>query len=283
MAASSTIAAMIGDAATPLRDRAARACERWAERGIRPELARFVDYVTERLARVPEPMRDRLHVDDLYLAFACGRLDRDALELFEREVMPHAARVLRRMNIANGIADDVLGGLREKLFVSSAGAPLIHDYSGRGRLVAWLRSLAANAALKALRGRARMVELDHADDIPITDVELVRLRTGDAVAFRAALREAFAALERDQRTLMRQHYLDGLTFEALARLHGVHVSTAWRRLEVARDVLVRGVRARLAQTLQASESTVTRIVRAAYADASVTSVLRETPLPRAGV
>jgi len=273
---------MNGVPAEPLRERAADACARWAERGVRAELAPFVDYLAARLERVPEPLRSRLHVDDLYLAFACGRRDGRALDIFEHEVMPHAGRVLRRMNIANGVADDVIGALREKLFVASAGAPLIHDFSGRGRLVAWLRSLAANAALKALRGRARLVDLAHADDIPITDVELLRLRSADALAFRVAPHKAFGDLERDQRNLLRQYYLDGLTFESLARLHQIHVSTAWRRVELARVVLLRGVRGRLAHSLGASESTVTRIVRAAYEEASATSVLRETPLPRAG-
>jgi hypothetical protein len=55
------------------------------------------------------------------------------------------------------------------------------------------------------------------------------------------------------------------------------VSTAWRRVEAARRALVEAVRARLGEVLGASESAVNSIVRSAYVDASVSSLLRITP------
>lgn len=262
--------------------RAERACLQWCERGVAPDLAAFVPYLGERLARVAEPLRARLHVEDLYLAFACGRGDRAALQVFERELLPVARRVLARMRVPAATGDDVLGALREQLFAPTGRAPLVLAYSGRGELAAWLRSLTAHAALKALRGRARLVELDHANEIPIADPALARLRGGDVAAFRGALSRAFAGLERDQRLLLRQYFLDGVTCEALGRLRGIHPSTAWRRLEAAREALVGAVRAELADALGASESAVASIVRAAYDHASVASVLRTTPAAIAG-
>jgi RNA polymerase sigma-70 factor (ECF subfamily) len=261
---------------------AASACTYWAERGVCPALAAFVPYLAERMERVAESLRPRLHVADLYLAFACARGDRVALQVFERELLPVVRRVLVRMGIPTATGDDVFGALREQLFVPTGRAPLMTEYSGRGELVSWLRSVATNAARKSLRGRARLVDLDHANEIPIADPEIARLRNGDTTAFRDALSRAFAGLERDQRMLLRQHFLDGLTCEALGRLRGLHTSTAWRRLEVARKALVRAVRVQLAQTLGASDSAVTSIVRAAYSDASVASLLRVTPVPVAG-
>jgi RNA polymerase sigma-70 factor (ECF subfamily) len=257
---------------------AARASERWAARGLRNDLAAFLPYLEHRAAPIAEPLRARMHVDDLYLAFACGRGDRAALAVFEAELLPLVRRVFVGMNIPAATGDDVLGSLRERLFVPARGAaPLIADYSGRGRLVCWLRSVAANAALKALRGHRRFVELEHADELPIVDPELAQLRSADAAAFRDALTGAFAGLARDQRNLLRQHFLDGLTFEALGRLHGIHASTAWRRVEAARRALVDTVRVRLGEVLGASESAVNSIVRSAYLDASVASLLRLTP------
>lgn len=256
----------------------ARAYVRWSARGVCTDRDAFVAYVEERAARVDEPWRARLHVDDLYLAFACGRLDAPALAVFEAELMPAARSVLARMNLTAVVGDDVIGELRERLFVPAGEtAPLIAGYSGRGELRCWLRSLAAHAALKAMRGVRRFVTLEQADEIPVVDAELARLRGADAVAFRGALGAAFAGLTRAQRAVLRQHFLDGLTFEALGRLHGIHTSTAWRRVELARQALVAAARARLGEALDASESAVNRIVRSAYVEASVTSLLRLTP------
>jgi RNA polymerase sigma-70 factor (ECF subfamily) len=257
---------------------AARAHAYWVARGVVADLGAFEAHLGERAARVEPALRDRLHVDDLYLAFACASGDHAAIAVFEAELTPVMQRTVARMSLPAGACDDVLGALREKLFVAAQGrAPLMADYSGRGHIAAWLRSLAAHAALKVRRAQRRQVGLADADDWPIADPELAQLRGGEAAAFRAAFGQAFAQLTREQRTLLRQHFLDGLTFESLGRMYGVHVSTAWRRLETARTVLVAAVRTQLAAALGAGASTVNGIVRGACDEASVISVLRATP------
>jgi RNA polymerase sigma-70 factor, ECF subfamily len=257
---------------------AARAHAHWAARGVVADLAAFELHLGERAALVEPALRDRMHVDDLCLAFACSSGDRAALAVFEAELIPVMQRAVARMSLPAGACDDVLGALREKLFVAAHGrAPLIADYSGRGHIAAWLRSLAAHAALKVRRAQHREVGLAEADDLRIADPELAQLRGADAAAFRAAFGKAFAQLTREQRTLLRQHFLDGLTFESLGRMYGVHVSTAWRRLEAARTALVAEVRGELAAALGAGASTVNGIVRGACDEASVISVLRATP------
>ena len=267
-----------GSGESMLERMAARAHASWGARGLVAELRAFEAYVGERAAQVEPALRDRLHVDDLYLAFACASGDRAALAVFEAELVPVMQRTVARIGLRAAACDDVLGTLREKLFVAAHGrAPLLADYSGRGQIAAWLRSLAAHAALKVKRAQRRQVELSEADDLPIADPELARLRGGDAAAFRVAFGEGFAQLTREQRTLLRQHFLDGLTFESLGRMYGIHVSTAWRRLEAARTALVAAVRARLAASLGAGASTVNRIVRGACDEASVISALRATP------
>jgi RNA polymerase sigma-70 factor (ECF subfamily) len=71
--------------------------------------------------------------------------------------------------------------------------------------------------------------------------------------YRGDLREAFgaaiAALEPRDRTLLRQHYVDGLSLEALAALHGVHRATCARWLASARDDIMSGLRKRLRAAL----------------------------------
>jgi len=267
-----------GSGESTLEQRAALAHAYWVTRGVSADLAAFEAHVTERAARVEPALRDHLHVQELYLAFACASGDRAALAVFEAELAPVMQRAVARMKLPAAAVDDVLGELREKLFVAAHGrAPLAADYSGRGPLAAWLRTVAAHAALKARRAQRPEVSLAEAEQLPIADPELARLRGGDTAAFRAAFGEAFAQLPREQRTLLRQYFLDGLTFESLGRMYGIHVSTAWRRLEAARIALVAEVRARLAAALGAGASTINGVVRGACDDASVISALRATP------
>lgn len=242
------------------------------------ELSGFAAHVRARAARVEPALRERLHVEDLCLAYACAQGDRAALAVFEAELAPVMQRAIARIGLGAGAGDDVLGALRAKLFVADGRAPLVADYSGRGRFAAWLRSLATHAALKVRRAERRQVGLAEveAEALPIAP-ELAQLR-GDPAAFRAAFERALAQLSREQRRLLRQHFLDGLAFETLARIYGVHVSTAWRRVEAARAALVAAVRAQLAAALGAGASTVNGLVRAACDEASVLSALRATPL-----
>ena len=64
-----------------------------------------------------------------------------------------------------------------------------------------------------------------------------------------AIREAFAALEVRQRNLLRQHILDELTIDDLARLYRVHRATCARWLADARADLGKQTRKRLIATL----------------------------------
>ena len=258
---------------------AARAHAAWAARGVAIDRSAFEAHVRERAARVDPALRARLYVEDLYLAYACARGHRVALAVFEAELVPVMQRAIARIGVGVGAGDDVLGALREQLFVAADGrAPLVADYSGRGRVAAWLRSLATHAALKVRRAERRQVSLADAEveleRLPIAP-ELAQLR-GDTAAFRAAFDRALAQLSHDQRRMLRQHFLDGLAFETLGRIYGVHVSTAWRRVEAARIALAAAVRAQLAAALGAGASTVNAIVRDACDEASVISSLRST-------
>ncbi len=263
-----------------LRVRLSRARTYWAARGVDLDAGTLAAYVEERIARVAESARALLKVDDLYLACACARGHPLAIAYVEHEHFPAARRALARMSLPGSLEEDVLATLCERLFVSSAGAPpLIASYSGRGELGRWLRSVAVNAALRASRDHDRWVPLETrgVEEIPVADAELAFLRGASVGAFQSALRDAFAALERRDRNLLRQYFLDGLTLEGLARLYGVHSSTVWRRIEASRKALVDGVRARLRTMLGLSESGVNSVVRSACEHASVAGLLRPTP------
>jgi RNA polymerase sigma-70 factor (ECF subfamily) len=65
---------------------------------------------------------------------------------------------------------------------------------------------------------------------------------------RCAFAAAIAELSPRDRTLLRQHYVDTVSLEALAALHGVHRATCARWLASAREEIV----ASLSKQLRAS-------------------------------
>jgi RNA polymerase sigma-70 factor (ECF subfamily) len=64
--------------------------------------------------------------------------------------------------------------------------------------------------------------------------------------FKESFAAAVAALSPRERTLLRQHLLDGLTVDALAPLYRVHRATAARWLAAVREKVLQATRAELA-------------------------------------
>src|SRR5262249_39179513 len=80
-------------------------------------------------------------------------------------------------------------------------------------------------------------------------------------AFRDAFRAAVKALGDDQRLLLRQNVLDGLSIDRLAVFYRVHRATVARRLESARKALLDGTHRMLAARLQVRAEEVESILR----------------------
>ncbi|HEU4408421.1 MAG TPA: sigma-70 family RNA polymerase sigma factor [Polyangiaceae bacterium] len=193
-----------------------------------------------------------LHVDDLYLAFACLQGDRRALGRVSELLADVAESALGTMGVARAEREEVLQRTRQRLLVAEGGPPKLATYAGRGALKPWLRACVVRTALNL--SERRRVEI--ADDeawlswpSPEDDPELALLRRSCAEAFRRAATEALEALPPAERLLLRQHYIDGLSAEQLGELHRVHFVTIYRRLERARRELLDATRQRLGQSL----------------------------------
>jgi RNA polymerase sigma-70 factor (ECF subfamily) len=238
--------------------RVTAAASRIAEAGHAawPEIALPVAAIAERLtARLrddPDARLDDLHDADLYLAMALATGDEAAVRTFEAHLVPQIDLALRRMRLAGGTSDEVKQALRFELLVGD-GSPRIADYAGRGELAAWLRISASRKALKVLRKTQREETLDDIllDHWPAVtpDPRTDHLRSRYTSELKRAIRESFAALELRQRNLLRQHILDELTIDDLARLYRVHRATCARWLTDARAELGRGTRKRLIDAL----------------------------------
>lgn len=192
------------------------------------------------------------HDADLYLATALGAGNPAALRVFEAQLVPEIAVALRRLRLPGGTTDEVTQALRFELLVNE-GAPKIRDYAGRGELAAWIRVTATRKALKLARraGREEALDellLDHWPDAT-PDPQGKHLRSTYTAELKAAIKTAFGQLEVRQRNLLRQHILDELTIDDLARLYRVHRATCARWLADARADLGRNTRKQLSLAL----------------------------------
>ena len=217
-----------------------------------------------RVAEDPETQLDNLHDADVYLAMALAVSNPTALRVFEDRMVPQMDLALRRMRIAGATADEVKQALRFELLVGD-GSPKIADYAGRGELAAWVRISTTRKALKVIRKADREETLDEIllDHWPSStpDPAGKHLRSTYTAELKKAIREAFGALEVRQRNILRQHILDELTIDDLARLYRVHRATCARWLADARADLGKLTRKKLLGSLKVGSSDLDSLLR----------------------
>jgi RNA polymerase sigma-70 factor (ECF subfamily) len=180
------------------------------------------------------------------------------------------------------LVDEAKQVLRVQLLVPRDGKPPgIGGYKGKGPLRGWLRITATRELIRHQKKRSREVPaarpleeaLGDGGD-PVLDQMKVEYRAEFAVA----LREAIAALSAEDRTLLRQQIVDGLSIDALGAAYGVHRATAARWVNRARGALVAATRSQLAVRLAVSADEVDSVIRLVQSrlDASVVRYLRES-------
>jgi len=233
--------------------------ERVLERGAalfpavaKPETLR--SFVAERMAAAAAAADPTARGADLYLAAACAAGDPAAVAHLDGELPAIVRPALARLGMAASDDDEIVQRVRIALLApdSSTNRPGIANYSGRGDLRSYVRAVAVKIALKRRERESEPQAADEAvllvptpDDTPELRVLKERCR-GD---LRAAFATAFDGLTPRERTLLRQHYIDGLGVAALGQLHRVHGSTCARWIQAARERVLRGVRKHLQEAL----------------------------------
>ncbi len=209
------------------------------------DVAAFVLYLAERLPEdVPcEQALSRVCAGDLLLAMACAMGHAKALAQLERRHGAAVARTLEGMRSRTISPDDLLQIVRQKLFVSASGPPLVTRYAGQGRLSAWLRVTAKRLGLNALRDGRERIDVEPDDDATevadeLADVELAVLKRDYHAQFREAFAAATARLPERGRTLLRLSVVEGVSVRRLGVLYGTHATTAARWLAAARRALI---------------------------------------------
>lgn len=238
----------------------------------------FVQYLaskvpTLRMAAAFVTLRAR----ELFLMYACLHGDPRAIAEFERHYVPKVTRTLQRMKWTPLAIDDAKSVLRERLFFpGTGGRALALEYSGRGDLGRWLRSVAVRAALRERERERRHVDLDgHTDALatendPEQDLALHR----EGATFADSLLRALAALPLRERKLLFRHYYEGLSLEDMARRHRVHRATAARWLAEARESVLKTMRRELSTSMTAAELEAFLSTAVVHPGARFSSVLR---------
>lgn len=199
---------------------------------------------------------------DLFLACACLRGEPGAAEAFETVSRPSIEGALRRLELPADRIDDVRGRLRARLLVGEEGREaLLSRYGGTGALASWLRVVATREGLALLRRANDDVEADERLPALEDDAELAFLKQSYRAAFREAFAEAMTALSPRDRTLLKQHHLDGLSAREIGRLRRVHHATAARWLEAARDAVLARTRQSLMSRLKMERDEFESVIR----------------------
>jgi RNA polymerase sigma-70 factor, ECF subfamily len=227
--------------AVQLQDAWAQASGAWPRLDVLPEA--FAGFVAARVpaqVNIAQPLA-ALRLGELLLAFACSLRDVTAIRLLQANYFPAIERSLKRRRLSPAFIDETCALLLARLIVGEGGRPLILAYRGTGDLVAWLLISAHRAAIREQQrdGRATL----HGDGDPGQLAHRDRGHEAGYEAavssklFRASFAEALARLTVQQRTVLRQHYIEGLTLQEVASDHGAHRATAARWLAGARREL----------------------------------------------
>lgn len=193
--------------------------------------------------------------DDLYLAFACAEGDRAAIDAFEHDQVARVSAYLERFSREPAFIEEVRQFVRVRLLVGEPGrSPRIATYSGRGPLAAWVRVTAVRAAIELCRSPrvnwpSRLAS-ESLRDCPHPELGYIKeLYRGD---FEACFEAGVAALSKRERTLLKLHYVDRLSFPQIGALYGATRSTAHRWFVSIRERLLRDTERRLHERLDAS-------------------------------
>lgn len=230
--------------------------------------AALLDHLARRLqdpSTLPASL-ERVHVEDLALAWACAEGHAAAIEELERLHFDVVEVALARLPDAAAQAEEIKQQLRDALFMGPAGRrPKIAQYSGLGSLRAWLRITATRQALNQLKRHRREVELKEEvlDRLasPTENQEIGFLKRRYRAQFKRAFSAALSSLSSQERNVLRYNYLERLNIDQIGAIYSVHRATVARWLARIRGDLLKRTRQALMQELQISHAEFESIMR----------------------
>jgi RNA polymerase sigma-70 factor (ECF subfamily) len=238
---------------------------------------------------------DALRADELLLVTACERGDEAAWNELVEQYRATVLSAARTSSTGESEAEELAGsvwaelyGLRERADGRPAGK--LAYYSGCGSLGGWLRAVVGQLAIDRHRRTSRLVQTEEASEFDRAaaevqegdgwrpnvprDPESVLAERDAAHAVEAALARALAALDAEDRLLVKLYYFDGLRLKEAGAVLGVHEATASRRLTRLHAEIRRRVEAILAGEHKWTREEVARTLAAhSQTDADLRSML----------
>lgn len=212
-----------------------------------------------------------VHVADLFLAFAVASHDRAALSIFEERYLSHVPDYVVRVRAGKHTVDEIVQKVREALVLGAEGkSPKILEYSGKGPLGGWLRVVASRTALNHVRASGPKTESLGDDATFSGDPELAYVKEHTQALFQDAFRRVLAGLDANGRTILRLHYIEGLTMDQLSVLYKTPRSTIARRVAEARTAVLEATESLLRDEKRLSPSSIASVLRLAQSRLDVT-------------
>lgn len=218
------------------------------------------------------------HRADLELCAEALARSPEALRKVSNRIDAACARVMPAAD-----ADEVAQRLRVRLLSPIDGSTAkLGQYKGRASLGTWLRVIAAREALRSLTrpdvARRDEWEIEEFCDPRPASGTLVDRETYTKL-FKEAFQQAFGALSIHERTILRQHYRDGIAISKLATVRQVHRGTLARELARVRHRLDTAVSSEVSRSLGIclEEQRELRDEMISQLDVSLSRLFREVP------
>lgn len=224
-------------------------------------LARFVSADASLVEQI-----EALATSDLYLACACARRDPRALACFDERYLQGVGASWSGKHSLAAVAGDVQQALRVRLLVGEDGAPpRIATYSGKGGLSAWVRMAATRLALNLRKSENRHASVAEPDDVAAfgiaSDPELEYLKTKYAGELSDALRATLRALPDRSASILRLHYQQAMSIDAIGVMYKVSGRTVQRWLAEARDAILVETRRLLREQIGLADSQLESLIQ----------------------
>jgi RNA polymerase sigma-70 factor (ECF subfamily) len=184
---------------------------------------------------------------ELYLAVAALDGNPQAIKYLDHDYVLPASEAVRRVDGSPDFLAEVRQQMRVKLLIGER--PRLASYNGAGGLREWLQVIALRVALNMKRSDRRLV-LDDRLELGLLleggGIEREAVKGRYLEDLRRGLEASFHSLGARERTLLRLHFVDALSIDAIGEMYGVHRATVARWLVAIRRSLFEAARAALA-------------------------------------
>jgi RNA polymerase sigma-70 factor (ECF subfamily) len=195
---------------------------------------------------------DDIRADDLCLIIACERGDEHAWEDLVANFDSTVKSAARKISSNNEDAEDLASSIWAELYGLRTDADgnkksKLAYYSGRGSLGGWLRAVVSQLAVDQFRKVSKFVQIEEDREFENLASEAALNNNNHGPSHTAnpeelfsdgqassdvteALQTAIAALEAEDRLILKLYYFDDLKLKDIAATFGYHEATASRKL-----------------------------------------------------